>query len=77
MRSLWHYCKDDPIDKTRDPDSIKFKLKLTNNTNNECTVNVKRVVPLNYLSNFWRNLEIPLTNCEINLMLIWSEDFVI
>ena len=30
------------------------------------------MIPLNYFSNFWRTLEIPLTNCEINLILIWS-----
>ena len=30
-------------------------------------------VPLKYLSNIWRTLEMPLTNCEINLILIWSK----
>ena len=29
------------------------------------------------LSNFWRTLEMPLINCEINLILTWSEDCVI
>ena len=27
---------------------------------------------LKYLSNFGKTLKIPLTNCEINLMLNWS-----
>ena len=27
------------------------------------------MVPLKYLSNFWRNLEMPLINCEINIDL--------
>ena len=31
------------------------------------------MVPLKYLSNFWRNLEMPLINCEINLDLNWSK----
>ena len=31
------------------------------------------MVPLKYLSNFWRTLEIPLINCEITLDLNWSE----
>ena len=31
--------------------------------------NVKIVVPLKYLSNFWRSLNIPLNNCEIELIL--------
>ena len=35
------------------------------------------MVPLKYLSNFWRTLEMPLINCEINLDLNWSENCVI
>ena len=38
------------------------------------TKDVKIAVPLKYLSNFWRTLEMPLVNCEINLILVWSED---
>ena len=34
-------------------------------------------MPLNYLNNFWRTLEIPLINCEINFLLTCSEDYVI
>ena len=34
-------------------------------------------MPLKCLSNFWRTLEMPLINCEINLILIWSENCVI
>ena len=30
------------------------------------------MVPLKYLSNLWRTFEIPLINCEINLILAWS-----
>ena len=29
-------------------------------------------MPLKYLSNFWRTLEIPLIDCEINLISTWS-----
>ena len=32
---------------------------------------------LKYLSNFWRALDIPLINCEINLILTWSENCVL
>ena len=39
--------------------------------------NVEIIVPLKYLSNFQRTLEIPLINCEVNLMLTWSKDCVI
>ena len=32
---------------------------------------------MKYLSNFWRSLEIPLINCEVNLILTWSLTFII
>ena len=35
------------------------------------------MVPLKYLSNFWRTLEMPLINCEVSLILIWSSTCVI
>ena len=35
------------------------------------------MVPLKYLSNFWRTLEMLLINCEIELILTWSADCVI
>ena len=38
---------------------------------------VEIVLSLEYLSNFWRTLKIPLINCEINLILTWSKNCVI
>ena len=38
--------------------------------------NAKIAVPLKYLSNFWRSLEMPLINCKIHLELNWSKDCV-
>ena len=35
------------------------------------------MVPLKYLSGFWRTLEMPLINCEVNLILAWSSTCVI
>ena len=35
------------------------------------------MVPLKYLSNFWRTLEMPLINCEVNLISTWSSTCVI
>ena len=35
------------------------------------------MVPLKYLSNIWRTLEVPLINREINLILTWSTNCVI
>ena len=31
------------------------------------------MLPLKYLSNFWRTCNMPLINCEINLVLTWSD----
>ena len=36
----------------------------------------KIAVSLKYLSNLWRNLEMPLINCDINLILTWSANCV-
>ena len=38
---------------------------------------VEIAVPLKYLSNFWRTLNMPLINCEVSLILTWSENCVI
>ena len=35
------------------------------------------MVPLKYLSNFWRTLEVLSINCKINLILTWSANCVI
>ena len=38
---------------------------------------IQIIVPLKYLNNFWRIIEIQLTNFEVNLILTWSSSFVI
>ena len=53
--------------------SLKFKEKITTQTGSNGTKGVKIMVPLKYLSNFWRTLEMPSINCEINLQLTWSK----
>ena len=50
---------------------------MTGQTGNYETKNVQIIVPLKYLSNFWRTLEIPLINCEIIFFITWSEEFII
>ena len=62
--SFWNYYKDEP--------SITGKSEV-NNTEKKAEI----VVPLKHLSNFWRTLDMPLINCEINLILTWSENCVI
>ena len=52
-----------------DSESLKYKSRLKNNTNNANIVNAEIAVPLKYFSSFWKTVEIPLINCEINLML--------
>ena len=44
--------------------SFKHKLSLITNKNG-----VKIAVPLKYLSNFWRSLEMPLINCKVEISL--------
>ena len=39
--------------------------------------NATIVVTLKYLSNFWRSLEIPLTNCKVHLELNRIEDWIL
>ena len=47
-------------------------------THNNLTKNdVKIVVPLKHLSNFWRNLNIPLINCKVELILTWFKNCVL
>ena len=60
-----------------DSESFKSKIKRTGNTPADySTKEVEIAVPLKYLSNFWRTLEIPLINCEISLQLKWSSTCV-
>ena len=42
--------------------------------NNLTKSDVKIVVPLKYLSNFWRSLNMPLINCEVELILTWFKN---
>ena len=46
-------------------------------TNAAGSVDVEISVPLKYLSNFWRSLEMPLINTEVNLILTWSQTCVL
>ena len=58
-------------------DSFNFKAKITGQTGDNGTKDVEIMVPLKYLSNFWRTLEMTLINCEINLILMWSSTCLI
>ena len=71
--SLWQYYRDEPNNSLADSESFKSKIKIKGKTpaaDNEKDVEI--MVPLKYLSNFWRTLEMSLINCEVNLILTWS-----
>ena len=58
--------------------SFKSKIKIRGNTPDDGnSKDVEIIVPLKYLTNFLRTLEIPLINCEVNLILTWSSTCVI
>ena len=68
--SLWQYYRDDPNNNITQSESLKFKIKITGKTHFAGNAkDFEIAVPLKYLSNFWRTLEMPLVNCEINLIL--------
>ena len=76
--SLWRYYKDEPNDNLTDSELFKSKIKITGNTSADGnTEDVEIIVPLKYLSNFWKTLEMPLINCEVNLIITWSSTCVI
>ena len=81
--SLWDFKRDEIVDNadvTNDNNALSFKYKasIIGNTENNGTKNgVKIAVPLKYLSNFWRSLEMPLINCKIKLSLNWIENCVL
>ena len=85
--SLWQYCKDIPAVDNNNAivnfaennltDSVNFKVKIIGETGDDGTKNVEIMVPLKYLSDFWRTLLMPLINCEISLILTWSTNCVV
>ena len=54
----------------------KFKQKVPGKTVAVGTKDLDITVPLKYLSNCWRTFGMPLTDCEINSILNWSEKYV-
>ena len=69
--SLWGFKRDEITNNanvTNDDNAPSFKYKSSLITNTEADgtkKGVKIAVPLKYLSNFWRSLEIPLINCKV------------
>ena len=77
--TLYQYKRDEPPEADAVPNldvgnlsSFKYKVELLGNPVLDGAIakrNVKVVVPLKYLSNFFRSLEMPLINCNIKLNL--------
>ena len=77
-RTLSQFYRDEPNDSLTDSESFKSKIKIIGNTPAAGnTKDVEIMVPLKYLSNFWRTLQMLLINCEVNLILAWSSTCVI
>ena len=86
--SLWQYCKDIPavdddgdfviFNGATDTDSLSFESKIIGKTNDDGDIeNVEIMVPLKYLSNFWRTLQMPLIDFEVELIWTWSANCVV
>ena len=84
--TLYQYKRDEPPDDinnnlaTNTSSSFKYKVNLLGNPNivgNVARRDLKIVVPLKYLSKFFRSLEMPLINCKIKLNLTWKKECVL
>ena len=85
--SLWQFKRNDvPANNADLPINncqlFKYKAALVGKTKNAKDGNsfvkdTKIVVPLKYLSIFWRSLEMSLINCKVHLELNWIEDCVL
>ena len=80
--SLWNYYRDEPNNTLFSiSESFKYKTSVTGNNYNlvsgDANYDVtkvgkndtKVVIPLKHLSSFWRTLNMPLINCELELIL--------
>ena len=70
--SLWNYYTDEPSNPlSSNSESFKYQTSIVGKTpqNNDSLTNEKVVIPLKHLSNFWRSIDIPLINCEVELIL--------
>ena len=88
--SLWNYYRDESSDPLfSNSESFKYKTSITGNTYNvgdgEAGYDADKVgkneteivIPPKHLSNFWRALNIPLVNCEVELILTWSKNCIL
>ena len=87
---MWNYYRDESSDLlSSNSECFKYKTSITGNTynigNGEEGYDANKVgknktevvIPLKHLSNFWRSLNIPLINCEVELILTWFKNCVL
>ena len=86
--SFWNYYRDKTNSglggdnnnvnySIKDSKSFDYKTSITGKLEgNNSEKEVEIVVPLKYLNNVWRTLQIPLINCEINLILTLCQKIV-
>ena len=93
LGSLWNYYRNEinnsanennnannysiNNNKTTTSKYFEYKTKIIGRTPNDNNILDTIVVPLKYLSNVWRSLDLPLINCEIELELKWSKNCAI
>ena len=85
--SLYNYYRDELSDDNNpynfpntnvvNSSAFKYKNKITGNTNRVGKQDVELAIPLTYLGNFWRALNIPLISWEVSLELKWNKNCVI
>ena len=88
--SLFNYYRDEPNSgaegngantinySIKDSKSFDYKTSITGELeSNNVEKDAEITIPLKYLSNFWRNLDMPLINCEISLTLSWYEKCIL
>ena len=77
-KSLWQYYRDKSNNDITNSEYFKLKARITGRALvDDSTKDAETAVSFKYLSSFWRTLEMSLINCEINLVLTWSESSVI
>ena len=89
--SLFSYYRDEPSEliigdgdnalniSIRNSKSFDYKTEITGSLDagKYEKEDVTIAIPLKYLGNFWRSLDIPLINCEITLILSWYKECVL
>ena len=89
--SLFNYYREEPNEaeiannngtiniSIRNSKSFDYKTEITGSLDagEDEKEDVTIAIPLKYLGNFWRSLDIPLINCEITLILSWYKECVL